>query len=140
MATGRIGRYERFILRPLSILFPVGAIAYLIQKAWGIGALFVIVWFIVGAIGQALNRSKSFSELTEGSTTEELTTPLSPEPTTLETRQIGKLSLAVFWIVGITVAVLANHHGLRWLLSVPAGIVAGFVAIILGGLVSMRNV
>jgi len=140
MATGRIGRYERFILRPLSILFTVGAIAYFLQKAWGIGALFVIMWFVVGALGQALNRAKSFSELTDGSTPEERTSPCSAEPTALETMQIGRLGLAVFWIVGITVAVLTHHHGLRWLLSVSAGAAAGFIAILFGGWVSMRNV
>ena len=140
MAVGRIGRYERFILRPLSILLTVGAIAYFVQKAWGIGVLLVVMWFAVGAVGQALNRAKSFCELTEGSTPEECSSFLSPEPTPLEIMRIGRLSLAVFWIVGITVAVLTHHHGLRWLLSIPAGVAGGFVANLLGGWVSIRDV
>ncbi len=81
MATGRIGRYERFILLPLSMLLPVGAVAYFVQRAWAVGVLFLIVWFVVGAVGQALNRDQSFSELTHGSTPEERSSPLSSKPT-----------------------------------------------------------
>lgn len=140
MARGRVGRYERLILMPLSIILALAVIAYLFQRSWSIAVFVGVMWLVVGAVGQAVNRAKAVSELIEGSTSQERFSAISPEPTPEETMQIGKLCLITFWVVAIVVSVLAHHHGLRWFLAVPAGVSAGFVLILLGGLVSMKPV
>ena len=68
----------------------------------------IVMSFLLGVIGASLNRKKTYLELTKGSTAAECMSEITPEPSMLEARQIGKLGLAVFWIMVYVLVTLTS--------------------------------
>ena len=58
--------FDRFVLKPMWLLFIGIAIYYFIQKEWLIGILMLTVLFFIGVIAAELHKEKSFSELSRG--------------------------------------------------------------------------
>ena len=138
MTTGRIGIYEHLVLKPLSILCIFGAIAYYVQRSWGMGIFLTVVVFIVGVIGVTVNRSKSFAELARGTSSSDRDSPVSEEASFSEAKKVVALATCTFWIVAIAVSVVAHHHGTRWFLAIPVGAGVAVLNILPGMIFSMR--
>ena len=122
MIARRIARFERFILKPVSFLFPILAILYFFQRAWLVGTFLLFVWFCIGLIGQSLHKDKSFAELTRGGLTSEENIAADSEISHEEAHTLARRLLFTSWLYGITVAVLLFHHDYRWFIAVPAAL------------------
>ncbi len=138
MAGGRLGRFEQRVMAPLAVLFLVLAVAYFVQKAWLVGGLLVFGWFLIAALGQSLNKRKSFARLAQGRTPEEKVVSFQMEPTVEETNQIGGACVRTALVVCGAVILLSFHHGLRVYIAIPLGLVAFYLLILVGGAVSMK--
>jgi hypothetical protein len=119
MITRRIARFESFILKPLSFLFPILAVVYLYQRAWLLGAFLLIAWFCIGVMGQSLHKNKSFAELARGGLTGEENIAPDSDISHEEAHTLAKQLIFASWLCGITAGVLLHHHDYGWFIILP---------------------
>ena len=127
---------ERYVLRPLSIICGLGALAYLIQAQWIMAIFLLVICIFIGIVGQGLphHRGQTFSQLTQGSSADPIefddNLDMSPE----ETTKMGRVSMFTGLWGGLAAGFVSNHHGLAWYFCLPIGII---IAIAIGALVGI---
>lgn len=125
-------RFEAVVLMPLATTATLLAMIYFFQRAWWVGAWFVILWLLVGGFGASLHPEMTIAQLGRGT----ISYPTGPTAGFLKIgpRQSAQLGMAITRISfasGVSVALLSYHHGLGASLAMVLGlasIVAGPVA------------
>ena len=130
MAKLRRGPYERIVIGPLSVLSLIAAVLHLVASKWILSILFVLVWVLLGVIGQSLHPRRSTGELAgfgppPGDAEQEPLPSLAQENSA--SGYLGMLSVPV-------AAVLALYHGAPWYWCIPIGLGLGALVAGLGGL------
>lgn len=138
MITRRIARFEKFIVKPLSFLFPILAVVYFVQRAWLVGGFLLVVWFCIGVIGQSLHKDKSFAELARGGLTFEENIVPDSEISHEEAHTLARPLLFSSWLCGITAGVLLFHHDYRWFVALPVGLAVAIFTPVTFGIVAIR--
>jgi hypothetical protein len=119
------------VLTPLSFLLPVVALFYFVQRAWFVGAYFLLVWFLVGVIGARIHKDRSFDQLVRSDlTAEDNIRPdddVDPADPRRDDRELAQPLMRTAWLFALTVTVLLFHYEFRWIVSIPIGFSAGIV-------------
>ncbi len=126
MIARRVANFEKVVLTPLSFLLPVIALLYFVQRAWFVGAYFLLVWFLVGVIGARIHKDKSFDQLVQSDLTAEDNIRPEADPRR-DDRELAQPLMRTAWLFAATVTVLLFHYGFRWLVSIPIGFSVGIV-------------
>jgi hypothetical protein len=125
-----VDRFEAVVLVPLATTSTLLAVIYLFQRAWWLGAWFVVLWWLVGRFGASLHPEMNTFRLAKGT----ISYPNSPAGGRLKEispHQANRLAVALFktsFVSGVTVVLLSYHEGL----GLSAAVVLGLAGAVLG--------
>ena len=107
-----IRRFELFFLKPLSALLPVLAGFYFFQRAWVAGIVTLALWFVVGAIGQALphRKQQSIAELSKAAAATFHGGDILHDEALVLGRAVSRTAYTVMALV----ILITWHQGVRW--------------------------
>jgi hypothetical protein len=132
-------RFEAVVLMPLGITSTLLAMTYFFQRAWWVGAWFVVLWLLVGGFGASLHPEMTIGQLAVGT----ISYPINFDASFLkisprQAAQLGMVTLKISFASGVSVALLAYHNGqgalfamVLGLASVVAGPVTAFLYAVL---------
>jgi hypothetical protein len=126
-----VRHFDRFVLKPLHLIFIAAAVAFLIGRLWPWLAGAVFGSFYLGVIGAKLHPHQSFSDLASGPTTSPAALKEEVSLTPLEHRALlGRACTRVGILVGVFVGiVLYGMMGWRWYFAS----MIGFMSMLLSG-------
>ncbi len=139
MISRRIARFEKLILKPLSLLFLILSVIYFFQRGWLICAFFLLAWVCIGVIGQSLHKDKSFAELARGGLDSEENIAPNSEMSHAESYALAKPLLLTSWLCGIATIVMLFHGGYGWFMALPAGLVVTILTAVISALVAVKQ-
>ena len=119
--------FEAFILKPLWVSYFVAMIFLFIQQKWIVSGFFLLVLFYLGWVGGAIiNRGKTFKELSKG-TLPKTWASNEDESTPGKACSLGEAVTYIFYVVTITAIIIAFQYGFKFYISIPIGLVVGFI-------------
>lgn len=121
-----VDRGEVMVLKPLSITYLFLTIAMAVSAAWLIAALCALAWLVNGTIGASLHKSRTFTELTQGTIQHMQKGPRLPV-SWAESRQLASILLRATTILGVVLAGLLLHYPLRWYVALPVALLAAWL-------------
>ncbi len=124
MTNIKAGLFDRYVLKPLWLLYIVLFLRYFINAEWIVGGFLVVMWFLISVIGQSLHPNMTAAEMAKGTTPSKKEIDNDPNPNELndiEAILISKASFRVAGLIGITAIVLSWSHGMRWYYSALVG-------------------
>jgi hypothetical protein len=124
MTNIKVGLFDRYVLKPLWVLYIALFVKYFINGAWVLGGFLVIIWFVISVIGQGLHPNKTAREMARGTTPTEEEIDADPNPSGLSDQEAALISKANFrlaGLIGITAIALSLFHGARWYYGVLIG-------------------
>lgn len=121
-----LDRGEVMMLKPLSISYLLLAIALGISSAWLPAAVSALACLLNGAIGASLHKSRTFTELTEGTLSHMQKGPRAPL-SHADSHLLASVILRAAMILGVVLAAILIHYWLRWYLALPAAFVAAWL-------------
>jgi hypothetical protein len=125
-----VDRFEAVVLVPLATTSILLAMIYLFQRAWWLGAWFVLLWLLVGRFGASLHPDMNISRLAKGT----ISYPNSPDGGRLKEvnpHQANRLAIVLFktsFVSGVTVVLLSHHERL----GLSAAVLLGLAGAVLG--------
>jgi hypothetical protein len=118
-----LDRAEVIVLRPLVLTYLLLAIAMALSAAWIVAGICVVAFFFNGVIGASLHRSRTFSELAEG-TFHRMEKGPRAELSHVESHQVSSTILRATFFVAAVVAALMLHYSFRWYFAIPIALVS----------------
>ncbi len=109
--------FDRFVLKPLWLLFLCAAVYFLVQKDWLIGVLMLIANLFLGMIAASLHKEKTFSELAGGYPTENDFHSADYLSDNVVNRAITIAYLKTCILIFAVLLILGFHYGLKWYYS-----------------------
>jgi hypothetical protein len=131
MTNIKVSLFDRYVLKPLWVLYIVLFVRYFINGAWVLGGFLVVMWFLISVIGQGLHPDKTAREMARGTTPTKEETDTDPNLDDLSDQEAVLISRANFrlaGLIGITAIALSLFHGARWYYGVLIGGGAWFLA------------
>jgi hypothetical protein len=134
MVNVKVGLYDRYVLKPLWVLYIILILRYFIGGAWLIGSILVLIWFLISVIGQALHPNMTTLEMARSTTPSDDEINNDPNPDELsdiETVLINKANLRVAGLIGITAIVISWHYSVKWYFTTLIGCGAWLLSMII---------
>lgn len=131
MANIKAGLFDRYVLKPLWVLYIVLFIIYFIEGVWVLGGFLVVMWFLVSVIGQGLHPAMTPKEMLKGTTPTKEEIDNAPDPDNMsdeEAMLISKASFRTAGLIGMTVIGISLFHGARWYYAALIGVGAWFLS------------
>jgi len=119
MANIKAGLFDRYVLKPLWVLYIILSVRYFIAGAWVLGGFLVVMWFLVSVIGQGLHPDKSPKEMAIGTTPTKEEIENYPDPDNMGDEEAALISRASFRVAGL---IGMTAIGLSHSFMVPDGI------------------
>ncbi len=135
-------KFDRFILKPLFVMFLSLACVYCFMHEWLIGLSMLFMNFLLGFVGSSLPNKSNASEIDLMLYESEKRGEIKPntEVNNDTSLALAKAVLRIRWILCLTIIVLSLHHGMKWYLSLPFGfIVASILAFTITVMFAMLN-
>ena len=123
-----VDRGEVMVLKPLSITYLLLAIALAISSAWLSAAVSVLAWLLNGAVGAALHKSRTLTEITEGDAQHMQKGP-RVRLSDADSRLLASVTLRATMILGVVLMAVLVQYWLRWYLALPAAFVGAWILI-----------
>jgi hypothetical protein len=117
MASIKVGLFDRYVLKPLWVLYIVLFVRYFITGAWILGGFLVVMWFFISVIGQGLHPDKTPREMSRGTTPTKDEIDSDPYPDDLSDQEavlINKANFRIAGLIGLTAIGLSLLHGMKW--------------------------
>jgi len=124
MTNIKVGLFDRYVLKPLWVLYIVLFVRYFITGAWILGGFLVVMWFLISIIGQGLHPDKTPGEMARGTTPtkDEIDSDLNPDDLSdHEAVLISKANFRIAGLIGMTAMALSWFHGARWYYAAVIG-------------------
>jgi len=135
MKSGYLKKYDWIILKPLWLLFIVATLFYFVNGEWFMGGVMILLDFLIGIIASSLHSSIASSELFSGYPP--ASTSFQREDNILgieESRKIGKATIQVSIVLGITIFIVSIHYNTSWYYSVLFSVIGSWLSMIIIGL------
>lgn len=111
----RADLFDRYVLRPLELLYTVLFILYSLRGEWVTGGLLAFVCFLVFLISRGMREIMNSPEILQGRAgVQEIGNDAGLGPDYIETVIIQKANFQIAGLIGITTALLSWRHGLGW--------------------------
>ena len=117
MVNVKVGLFDRYVLKPLWVIYIVLFVRYFIDGAWLLGGFLVLMWHLISVIGQALHPNMTVAEMSRGTTPSkrELNNDQNPdEITDIEAVLISRAVYRIALLNGITVIGILWFNSMRW--------------------------
>jgi hypothetical protein len=125
-----LSAYDDWFLRPLDLLSMLLAAVYLYHRAWLLGSFLLLFGSLLGIVGQALNRDKTFRQLAHKRHWLTIAEFNAGMPQTLAGRDafdFGKAITGTWAALAVAATLIALHGGFRGYIAVSIGLLFGFM-------------